>query len=116
MRDASAGDDPRMDVDTVRRCPCCELRFANRNELDDHLRTDHTTLGSDDAPGPPPVVAGTVAVPMGSVARGLAHAARCPVLVVPPGATARALARSGAAPARSATHVRLRGAPMGQPS
>jgi nucleotide-binding universal stress UspA family protein len=53
-----------MDVDTVRRCPCCELRFANRNELNDHLRTDHTTLGFDDAPGRPPVVAGTVAVPI----------------------------------------------------
>jgi nucleotide-binding universal stress UspA family protein len=53
-----------MEVDTVHQCPGCELRFANRNELDDHVRTDHTTPPADDAPGPPPVVAGTVAVPV----------------------------------------------------
>jgi nucleotide-binding universal stress UspA family protein len=53
-----------MEVDTVQQCPCCELRFANRNELNDHLRTDHMTLAADDVPGPPPVVAGTVAVPI----------------------------------------------------
>jgi nucleotide-binding universal stress UspA family protein len=53
-----------MEVGTVHQCPCCELRFANRNELDDHLRTDHLTVAADDVPGPPPVVAGTVAVPI----------------------------------------------------
>jgi nucleotide-binding universal stress UspA family protein len=53
-----------MAVDTIRQCPCCELRFANRNELDDHLRTDHITARPDDVPSASPVVAGTVAVPV----------------------------------------------------
>jgi hypothetical protein len=26
---------------TVRQCPHCELRFANSNELEDHIARDH---------------------------------------------------------------------------
>jgi len=26
---------------TVRQCPQCELRFANSNELEDHIARDH---------------------------------------------------------------------------
>jgi nucleotide-binding universal stress UspA family protein len=39
---------------------------------------------------------GLRSVLMGSVARGVTHVARCPVLVVPPRATAKTLAQSGA--------------------
>ena len=31
----------RMPMATVRQCPQCELRFANSNELEDHLARDH---------------------------------------------------------------------------
>jgi hypothetical protein len=30
-----------MRMATVKQCPQCELRFANSNELEDHLATDH---------------------------------------------------------------------------
>ena len=30
-----------MPMATVRQCPQCELRFANSNELEDHIANDH---------------------------------------------------------------------------
>ena len=47
-----------MPIDTVHQCPRCELRFAHRGELEDHLRVDHQPDVSDDVPAPPPVPAG----------------------------------------------------------
>jgi nucleotide-binding universal stress UspA family protein len=64
LRGRLAGDDRRMDVDTIHQCPGCGLRFAYRTELDDHLRTDHIPIAADDVPGLPPDVAGTIAVPV----------------------------------------------------
>jgi hypothetical protein len=38
----------------VRHCPKCDLRFATRAELEDHLSADHPTPVDDDTlPGPP---------------------------------------------------------------
>jgi hypothetical protein len=33
----------------MRQCPRCELRFANVDELDDHLATDHG-IATEDLP------------------------------------------------------------------
>lgn len=30
-----------MELTGIRQCPFCELRFANRNLLEAHLRDDH---------------------------------------------------------------------------
>ncbi|HKE75763.1 MAG TPA: hypothetical protein VKB57_19250 [Acidimicrobiales bacterium] len=32
------------------QCPFCELRFATRNELDDHVAVDHPRPVDDDSP------------------------------------------------------------------
>lgn len=53
-----------MAVDTIHQCPRCELRFANRPELEDHLRTEHVPAAADDVPAAPPAVAGIVTVPI----------------------------------------------------
>jgi hypothetical protein len=39
----------RLDgVTDVHQCPYCELRFATRNEVDDHVATDHPRAVDDD--------------------------------------------------------------------
>jgi hypothetical protein len=43
-----------MAPDTIHHCPRCELRFAHRPELEDHLRVDHATEVEDDLPPPAP--------------------------------------------------------------
>jgi hypothetical protein len=35
-------------VTDVRQCPYCELRFASRNELEDHVACDHPRELDDD--------------------------------------------------------------------
>jgi hypothetical protein len=38
----------------VHQCPRCDLRFADKWELDDHLDADHSHEGPlDDIPDPP---------------------------------------------------------------
>jgi hypothetical protein len=37
----------------VHQCPRCELRFASRPELEDHLREEHPPLDADE-PDPRP--------------------------------------------------------------
>jgi nucleotide-binding universal stress UspA family protein len=53
-----------MAVDTVHQCPQCELRFAFRPELEDHLRWDHQPVPDDDLLATAPARAGTVIVPV----------------------------------------------------
>ncbi|HZA78883.1 MAG TPA: hypothetical protein VE623_21105 [Acidimicrobiales bacterium] len=38
----------------VRQCPYCELRFGSRNELQDHVASDHPRELDDDDTEPPP--------------------------------------------------------------
>lgn len=51
-------------TDATHQCPYCELRFAFRTELADHLRADHPRAVDDDTPGRAP----------GAAARAPAHA------------------------------------------
>jgi nucleotide-binding universal stress UspA family protein len=51
-------------VDTIHQCPRCDLRFAYRTELQDHLRRDHFPTPDDDVPASAPAVAGVVTVPV----------------------------------------------------
>jgi hypothetical protein len=39
-----------MAPDTSHQCPHCELHFAHRTELEDHVRVDHTPEVEDDLP------------------------------------------------------------------
>lgn len=39
-----------MAASTVHQCPSCDLRFASRNELIDHLAVDHPSPSADDVP------------------------------------------------------------------
>jgi nucleotide-binding universal stress UspA family protein len=71
-----------MALDTIHQCPRCELRFAYRTELEDHLLTEHVPAITDDVPAPAPAVAGIITVPIDPT--------RPPTLAVP---IAAALAR-----------------------
>jgi len=51
-----------MTVVDVHQCPRCELRFASRPELADHVRTDHLPTPGDDIPAPVPAGSGTLLV------------------------------------------------------
>jgi nucleotide-binding universal stress UspA family protein len=53
-----------MALDTIHQCPRCELRFAYRTELEDHLRTEHVPAITDDVPARAPAVAGIITVPV----------------------------------------------------
>ena len=53
-----------MAVDTVHQCPRCELRFAFRPELEDHLHRDHHPVPDDELLATVPARAGTVIVPV----------------------------------------------------
>ena len=53
-----------MAVDRVHQCPHCELRFAYRPELEDHVRRDHEPIAGDDLATTLPASAGTVIVPV----------------------------------------------------
>lgn len=44
------------------KCPACELRFALRPEMEDHMRTSHARPVPDDVPPPAPVPSGVVTV------------------------------------------------------
>lgn len=37
-----------MTVTDVHHCPYCELRFVSRNELEDHVASDHPRKVDDD--------------------------------------------------------------------
>jgi hypothetical protein len=37
-------------VSDALQCPFCELRFATRNELDDHVAVDHPRPVDEDSP------------------------------------------------------------------
>jgi nucleotide-binding universal stress UspA family protein len=50
-----------MALSTVHYCPRCELRFASRAELEDHIGLDHTPMAEEDLP-PVVGVSGTVLV------------------------------------------------------
>lgn len=52
-----------MALSTVHYCPHCELRFASRAELEDHVGLDHTPMADEDLP-PVVGVRGTVLVPV----------------------------------------------------
>lgn len=52
-----------MPATTIHQCPRCELRFANRSELEHHVRTDHLPVPGDDPPIPPPT-GGVILVPV----------------------------------------------------
>ena len=60
---AVRGDDQGMTATTIHQCPRCELRFANRSELEHHVRTDHLPVPGDDPPIPPPT-GGVILVPV----------------------------------------------------
>lgn len=47
---------------TVHQCPRCELRFALRGDLEDHLRLDHQPVVA--ATPPPPPARGRIVVPL----------------------------------------------------
>jgi len=53
-----------MAVDAVHQCPHCELRFALRPELEDHLRGDHRPVPDDELLATMPATTGTVIVPV----------------------------------------------------
>lgn len=53
-----------MAVDTIHQCPRCELRFAFRPELEDHLRRDHQPVPDDELLATVPARTGTVIVPV----------------------------------------------------
>jgi nucleotide-binding universal stress UspA family protein len=63
-----------MAVDTVHQCPYCELRFAFRPELEDHIRREHQPVPDDERLTTVPASAGTVVVPVDPT--------RCPTLAI----------------------------------
>ena len=53
-----------MAVDAIHQCPHCELRFALRPELEDHLRDDHRPVPDDELLATVRATTGTVIVPV----------------------------------------------------
>jgi nucleotide-binding universal stress UspA family protein len=83
-----------MTADRIHQCPCCGLRFAFAQELDHHVRLDHTSVPVEE-PAIPAVQAGVVTVPIDPwsaptqapvVAGALAHQAdlEVDIVAVPP--------------------------------